>query len=107
MLARCAAAHRSIVAVNYREIALSRNALAVRARTLAHESPEGRGKMRLIGEAAVEGNVRDQLSAHRKLPARALDTQAREALVRRFAIGVLEHANEMKATEARHFRQVL
>ena len=63
--------------------------------------------MRLVGESAIERDIRDELAAVREPLTGALDTQASQPLVRRLTIDLFEHSNEMEATEARDLRQIL
>jgi len=63
--------------------------------------------VRRIGEAAIQRDFRDQLAAAGESPAGTLDAQARQPLIRRLAVNVLEHSNEVEAAETRDFRQIL
>jgi hypothetical protein len=63
--------------------------------------------VRLIRKAAIEPDLRDRRVARCQQSLRPLEAQPGQAPIRRFAIGLLEHPNEVEAADIGDFREIL
>src|SRR6266404_7868038 len=75
----------------------ARDALAVSPGAQPDQTAKCRSEVRLICKAAIERDLRDRRVARCQQSLRPLDAQPAQALIRRLAISLLEHPNEVEA----------